>query len=70
MFEEEKTAKKGFFLSLKVLIIIGIVISLVFAASIIATYFGKSCTDCNKIIPIKCQDLYCTNSNITAGKSQ
>lgn len=57
----------GLFISTKILIVIGVVLALVFAGSICATYFGKSCTDCNKNLNVRCGDYYCENKNILEG---
>lgn len=64
----ESTGKSGIYCSTKLLILIGIATSLVFTGAILATYFGKSCTNCDKNLTNKCDDFYCSNVNILDGK--
>ena len=61
--------KKGLFITYTILAVIGVVTALVFAGSIIATYFGKSCPQCeNRELAALCGDYYCSNTNIFQGK--
>lgn len=59
--------KSGLFISTKILIVIGILTALIFAGSILATYYGKSCPNCDDKLSAKCGDLYCLNVNIIDG---
>ena len=69
---EQKTdasvkTSSGIFITTKVLVAVAIVTALIFAGSIIATYFGKTCTDCNKNLSSRCNDYFCDNRNIIEG---
>lgn len=64
---ESSSAKNGLFIGTKIIILIVIATALIFIGSILATYFGKSCTNCDENLSNKCSDLYCSNINILNG---
>ena len=63
--EFDAPKKAGVFISTKILVVVGISIAAIFVGSILATYFGKHCDDCQK----KCNNLYCESENILIGMS-
>lgn len=56
---------KTFNFSLRTLIIVGFLLVIIFIGSILGTYFGKVCKDCDQNLPSKCQSLYCSETNIS-----
>lgn len=70
VYREEKKSSPGYFVSLKVIVVVGFVIVAILVGSILGTYFGKVCKDCNKILSSRCQQLYCDNSSIIEGVSK
>ena len=54
----ERRINNGYFVSKKLVIILAVVVSLVYAGSIIATYFGK---EDGGVENYDCQELLCSN---------
>lgn len=67
--DNEKTVKTGFYVTKTLAIILGLSVVVIFTGSILATYFGKSCTnDSDKYLFDKCADLACSNISILESK--
>lgn len=60
--ENESSSKKGLYLSFVRLAIVGCVIGVIFVACILATYFGKNCSQNTcKNLAQKCESLACSD---------